>query len=124
VQGQNNTIVSAEQLGFAVLSAAVNSAALISGTINFFGWIHSQTELSITLFCCRKFCRASGRVSPYRDKAISVMSTAVCMPTTLYFFTLVFNFFSVGSEAKTGIEFCYGKFLSALKLSTLLQPFR
>jgi hypothetical protein len=40
-----------EQLGFAIiLSSFVNSAALISGTISFFCWIHSQAEeLSITV---------------------------------------------------------------------------
>ena len=77
-----------EQFGLAmILSAAVNSEALISGTINFLlGSILQADELSITVVpAAANFGAHSNEVSPpAENNAISAfLSTAVCNPTTL-----------------------------------------
>jgi outer membrane murein-binding lipoprotein Lpp len=77
-----------EQFGLAmILSAAVNSLALISGTISF-SWIHSQAdELSITVVpAAANFGAHSNEVSPpAENKAISAfMSTAVATHNSIF----------------------------------------
>ena len=100
-----------------ILSAAVNSVALISGTINFFVVsILQADELSITVVpAAANFGAHSNEVSPpAENKAISAfISTAVCMPTTLYFFPLNSISLPTDRSEATGINSVTGKFLSA-----------
>jgi hypothetical protein len=62
-----------------ILSAAVNSLALISGTI--FGWIHSQADELSCHSSLPQILEPTQKYPPAENKAISAfMSTAVCNP--------------------------------------------
>ena len=107
-----------EQLGLAIiLSAVVNSWALISGTINFLvGSIRQAEELSITVVPAAANLGAQSKDvwPPAENKAISAfMSTAVCKPTTLYFLPLNSISLPTDFSEATGINSVTGKFLSA-----------
>ncbi|MNX44388.1 hypothetical protein D3C86_748720 [compost metagenome] len=96
-------------------------SALISGTTNFFvGSILHADELSITVVpAAANFGAHSNEVSPPAEKtAISAfISTAVCIPTTLYFVPLYSISFPTDLSDATGINSVTGKFLSAKTLS-------
>ena len=111
-----------EQFGLAmILSSLVKREALISGTTNFFvGSILHAEELSITVVpAAANFGAQSKEVCPpAENKAMSAfISTAVCMPTTLYFFPPYSISLPIDFSEATGINSVTGKFLSAKTLS-------
>ena len=121
-----NTIWIVEQLGFAIiLSFAVNSLALISGTTNLIeGSILQADELSITVVPTAANFGAHSKdvLPPAENKAISAfISTAVCIPTTLYFFPPNSISFPTDFSEATGINSDTGKFLSA-KTFNIISP--
>ena len=108
-----------------ILSLAVSSPALISGTTNFFvGSILHADELSITVMpaSAKAGAHCNDVPPPAENKATAgFMSIAVCMPTTLYCFPLNSTSLPTDFSEATGINSVTGKFLSA-KTCNILVP--
>src|SRR5688500_16635147 len=114
-----------EQLGLAmILSAAPNTCAFTSGTINFLeGSIRQAEELSITVIpaSANLGAHSSEVLPPAEDKAtagLAAMPSA--MLTTLYFFPLNSTSFPTDLSEATGTSSVTGKFLSASTCNILV----
>ena len=117
-----------EQLGFAmILSEACNTAALTSGTINFFDVsIRHALELSITVMPAAANRGAhSSDVFPPAEKSASAGFAVIAssIPTMLYFFPLKFISLPIDFSEATGIRSVTGKFLSA-RICNIFVPTR
>src|SRR5690606_8375610 len=107
-----------EQFGFAIiLSALVNSLALISGTINFLdGSIRQAEELSTTVVpASANFGAHSKDVSPPAEKIAicGFAATASAHPIMVYSLFLYVNFFPTERSAATNNNSVTGKLRSS-----------
>ena len=106
-----------EQLGLAIiLSAAVNTLALISGTTKgLSGSIRQAEELSMTVMPAAANLGAHSKevVPPAENKATAgCISIAACIPTTLYFLPANSISFPTDFSEATGINSVTGNLRS------------
>ena len=107
-----------------ILSSAVKSSALISGTTSFLvGSMRQADELSMTVMpAAAKAGAHSVEVPPPAEKSATagLRSMAVCMPTTLYCFPLKVTSLPTDLSEATGISSVTGKSLSSRTCNILV----